>query len=87
MSYGYRRGYTNRAPLTPPAELVGKLVRWSPKRADGKRNPAVTGWVDAFDSEARTLTIRVPQETSYWQPNPERVVTVPLSSGPFTPLN
>lgn len=82
MAY-YRRN-TSRAPLTPPAELVGHRVSWQPKGRDGKRSARQLGHVDAYDAEARTLTITVQQAVSMWQPNPERTVTIPLSSGPFT---
>lgn len=82
MTYN-RRGYGNRAPLTPPAELVGQFVTWSPKGQDGRRRAAVYGWCDAVDLDARTITLRIPQEVSPWQPNPERVVTLALSAGPF----
>ena len=85
MSYSYARRTGRRsANLTPPAELVGHMVRWAPKRPDGKRNPAVVGRVESFDNTTRTLTIVVSVPVSAWQPNPTRTATVPLSSGPFT---
>ena len=83
MSYN-RYGRTYRAPLTPPAELVERHVTWRPKRADGGRNSAVRGYVTGYDADARTLTIEVRQETSMWQPDPTRTVTIPLAHGPFT---
>jgi len=80
----YNRPRRSRAPLTPPAELVGHRVTWRPKRPDGTRTAAVTGTVQSFDADARTLTIRVQQSVSMWQPHPHRDITVPLSTGPFT---
>lgn len=85
MTY-YRRGAT-RAPLTPPAELVGRLVGWRPKDAQGRRMAEVLGWCDSHDAEARTLTVRVPVAASPWSPASERIVTVKLSSGPFRVLS
>jgi hypothetical protein len=80
-----RYGRTGRAPLTPPADLVGHRVSWRPKSATtGQRYPAQYGRVDGFDPAAKTLSITVQQPTSAWQTNPERTVVVPLSSGPFT---
>lgn len=83
MTY-YRRQYSNRPPLTPPAELVSHFVKWRPKGTDGTRGATVYGTVRAFNGEARTLSIEVRQETSPWQPNPTRTVEIPLSHGPFT---
>ncbi len=81
----YRR-YTRQAPLTPPAELVGQMVKWRPKGTDGTRGATVYGRVQSFDADARALVIRVDQAVSMWQPNPHRDVTIPLSSGPFTAI-
>lgn len=77
----------SRSPLTPPADLIGQRVSWRPKGADGKRHPAVYGRVASYDAAARTLTITVQLTVSAWQTKPERDVTVPLSSGPFTPTS
>lgn len=83
MSY-YRGSRSNRPPLTPPADLVGRLVSWRPKGADGKRHPQQSGRVLSYDSEARTLAIEVQQQVSMWQNNPTWTVSIPLASGPFT---
>ncbi len=84
----YRTGrYPRRtyAPLTPPAELVGKLVQWRPKDRDGKRLAARFGTVEAYDSDARTLTLSVSVEANPWTaPTGIRTVTLPLASGPFS---
>ena len=80
----YYRRTSSRPPLTPPADLVGQRVSWRPKDRTGKRMGRQLGYVTAYDPDARTLTLSVQQAVSMWQPNPERSVTVPLSSGPFT---
>ena len=73
-----------RSPLTPPAELVGHLVAWTPKDAQGKRTARQAARVTAYDAEARTLTVEQSKPVSPWSPEPTRVATIPLSSGPFT---
>jgi hypothetical protein len=83
MSY-YRGSRAYRAPLTPPAELIGHTVSWQPKTPDGRRTAKVHGHVTAYDATARTLTLEIQQPVSMWQPNPTRTVTVSLSAGPFT---
>lgn len=83
MSY-YGRRPANRAPLTPPADLVGHYVSWRPKGADGKRYPTVRGHVDSYDAEARMLVITTQREVSMWQSEPTRTDRIALSHGPFT---
>jgi hypothetical protein len=83
MAY-HRTRRRARTPLTPPAELVGQRVTWRPKRPDGTRTPAVYGYVQSADETARTLTIRVQQTVTAWQPHPHQDITVSLSQGPFT---
>lgn len=74
----------NSSPLTPPAELVGKFVTW-PRKRDGKRVGSNYGTCDAFDAESKTLTLRVAVEATPWNGGKsERVVQIPLSSGPFS---
>ena len=85
MSY-YRNGrrYTS-APLTPPAELIGRLISWRPKCADGSRLPRRHGQCLAYNAEDRTLSIEVQLEVNMWQTDRTRVITIPLKHGPFTP--
>jgi hypothetical protein len=85
MSYRNSR-YPRRSSvtLTPAAELVGHLVQWRPKDRDGKRLAARFGTCEAYDAEARTLTLSVSVEANPWTaPTGKRTVTLPLSSGPF----
>lgn len=78
-------GRRNRSTLTPLADLVGHRVTWRPKGPSGSRGGPVSGVVQSFDADARTLTIRVPQSVTMWQPHPHRDVTVPCTQGPFQP--
>lgn len=82
MTY-YRGARRPSSPLTPPVELVGKFVTW-PRKADGKRVGANYGTCDAYNADTQTLTLRVAQEATPWNGGTgERVVQIPLSSGPF----
>jgi hypothetical protein len=74
----------NRSPLTPPTDLVGQRVRWSPKDAQGTRMAAQIATVTAYDPAARTLTVEQSKPVSPWSPEPTRTATIPLSHGPFT---
>ena len=76
-----------RSALTPPAELVGQLVSWTPKDARGRRTTRQTARVTGWDPAARTLTVEQSKEVSPWSPNPTRTARVPLSHGPFTPVD
>jgi hypothetical protein len=73
-----------RSRLTPPAELVGNLVAWTPKDARGQRTTRQVATVTGYDPAARTLTVEQSKPVSPWSPEPTRVATVPLSHGPFT---
>jgi hypothetical protein len=86
QSWGYtpRRRRSNRSRLTPPAELVGNLVTWTPKDARGRRTTRQVATVTGYDPAARTLTVEQSKPVSPWSPAPTRVATVPLSHGPFT---
>lgn len=75
----------SRSTLTPLADLVGRRVTWRPKTPSGTRSGPVSGVVQSFDAAARTLTIRVPQSVTMWQPHPHRDLTVPCAQGPFQP--
>lgn len=83
-SYYRGRSGSQRSALTPPAELVGQVVTWSVRDAQGRRSTGrIRGRVVGFDAAARALSVEISQQVSMWQPNPTRTVTIPLAHGPF----
>jgi hypothetical protein len=66
--------------LTPPADLVGKLVTWKP-RSGAKRYATV----HAYNASERVLVVEYPNPNqSPWSPSPTLTEKVSLSNGPFT---
>lgn len=76
-----------RPPLTPPADLVGRWVTWTPRDTRGHRTTRQTARVLAWNPDTRLLTVEQSKPVSPWSPEPTRTAVVPLHHGPFTPVS